>query len=119
MNIFVLRREGKPPAVQFHLDELQSPHELRGLTGGEHPRAFERPAMGDAALNVIGVEPTITGQGGGELLHQPVGLFGKSATPGLALGQGTTGPLRNSDRFAGTRAGRLGLRHYRVDLFLR
>ncbi len=42
-----------------------------------------------------------------------------AAAPAFALGPPTTGPWRRSDRFAGTRTGRLGLRHYRVDLFLR
>ena len=49
--------------------------------------------MRDTALDIIGIQPLVVGQRGGELFHQPIGLLGKPAAPGFSFGQCTCGSL--------------------------
>lgn len=67
MNVFVLRREGEPSAIQFHLHELQASHKLPRLAAGQNACPFEGFAVRDAALDVVGIQAPVIGDRRSEL----------------------------------------------------
>ena len=62
MNVFVLRAEGEPFAVEFGADPPQAVDQGLRLTAGQDARPFEPPTMGDAALDILSVQASIDGE---------------------------------------------------------
>jgi hypothetical protein len=64
------------------LEDLAEPvHQLLRLLGGDDPLAAQHAGVSDAAGDILGIEAAVKGQGRAELLHQPVGVLGKAASP--------------------------------------
>jgi len=62
---------------------LQPGDDFFGLRLRNDPAFRQHPAMRDASLDVVGVEPPVEADGCGEPLHQRIGRFGESSTPGF------------------------------------
>ena len=72
MNIFILRQNFEALARQFPLHFLQTPDNRSCLAAGQHTGLGERPAMSDAALDIMGIEPAVDVDGTGKRFDQPI-----------------------------------------------
>ncbi len=83
VDIFPLQSERERPRDDLGPDFGQSPHNLLAFIGGEESDVGEHLGMRDRAPDVVLEEPTIKGDGFGELLDPAVGSLAKPAAPGL------------------------------------
>jgi len=92
VNVFVLRRKFKSAPIQLGLDCFEGPHDRPSLARLQDPRLLQGLAVGDAALDVLRVQPAIDGHRSGEGFDETVRRFPKSTTPGLSIRKTVSSP---------------------------
>jgi hypothetical protein len=81
MNIFKAIFELEFSLFDLLSDFLQTPDQLVAFFSGDDCCFRQHPAMGNAALDVIGVKPPVNLNRGGKGLDNPCRLFRKSSLP--------------------------------------
>jgi hypothetical protein len=69
MDVFQAVVEGELAPIQLPFDGAQPFHQLNRLFIGDDADLGQHPAVGDAAGDVVGVQPPVIGDRGGKGLH--------------------------------------------------
>ena len=85
MNILPPHIEHELAALDFRLHLLQALDDRVGLGIGDDAALGQHAAMGDTALDVIGIKPPIEQNRGGESFDDLMCGLAKAASPGFAL----------------------------------
>src|SRR5690349_20499934 len=93
MNVFILRRKLELPSVELSPYRFEAMHDGASFSWRQHARFPQGLAMGDAALNVMSIKPSIDHEGNGECFDQTVRAFSKPPVPGLDARSGAPAPF--------------------------
>src|SRR5215475_1326256 len=83
-------------ALDFRLDRLQAVYNGAGLLVGDNAALGQHPAVRDTAQNIVGIEPPIEQNRGGEVFDEVMRGLVEAASPGFGLHGAAVSPLQAS-----------------------